>query len=199
MKENYELLNYVNEFYNSAWEKLIIIGSVAFAIIGIVVPLIIQWYQKKTLLISEKHLKEQFKDDIKEVKEELREEIRKILAEEILKFELKIQKLQDSSNAKLFHLQGQQRATSNKFDDALWNYTKAAHLYLKSDEYGNLTVILEMIEALLDKVTKSQIEDLKITQDCDVQDVMKIINDGDEKSAFDRILVRINLKLKKLE
>jgi LPS O-antigen subunit length determinant protein (WzzB/FepE family) len=52
-----DLINKVDSFYNSAWDKLIIVGSIAFAIIGILVPYVIQWYQKKTLKISEELLK----------------------------------------------------------------------------------------------------------------------------------------------
>ena len=47
-----ELINKVDSFYNSAWDKLIIIGTFSFAIIGILVPFIIQWYQKQTLKTS---------------------------------------------------------------------------------------------------------------------------------------------------
>ena len=52
-----DILEKVDTFYNNAWNKLIIVGSVAITIVGIVVPLIIQWYQKRTLKLSEELLK----------------------------------------------------------------------------------------------------------------------------------------------
>lgn len=41
-----DLINKVDSCYYSAWDKLIIIGSVAFAVVGILVPFIIQCYGK---------------------------------------------------------------------------------------------------------------------------------------------------------
>ena len=51
--ETIDLVNKVDSFYNSAWDKLIIVGSLAFGIVGIVVPFIIQWYQKRTLELKD--------------------------------------------------------------------------------------------------------------------------------------------------
>lgn len=199
MQENYELLNQVNEFYNSAWEKLIIIGSIAFAIVGIIIPLIIQWYQKKQLKVSEEKLENKFKNEIESLKESIKEDIKDILKEEIKDFEKKIDKIDNASNAKLLHLQGQKSMASKNYDAALWNFLKSARLYSKSDEYGNLQAMLEMIESLLDKITKENLDDIKITQNCDAQDIINKIQEYDEKNALDRIIVRINLKLAKLE
>ena len=57
MTDTLEIINRIDQFYDSAWDKLIIIGTISFGIVGIVVPLIIQWYQKKSLKLSEENLK----------------------------------------------------------------------------------------------------------------------------------------------
>jgi hypothetical protein len=51
-----ELINKVDSFYNSAWSKLTVTVTLLFIIVGIVIPLIIQWYQKKQLKLSEENL-----------------------------------------------------------------------------------------------------------------------------------------------
>lgn len=199
MQNSFELLNQVNEFYNSAWEKLITIGSIAFAIVGVIVPLIIQWYQKKQLKISEEDLENKFKKEIESIKETIKAEINEILKEEVKLFEVKIKKIENSSNAKLLHLQGQKHVSSSNFKSALVDFLGSAKFYSRADEYGNLQPMLEMIENTLDKITKEDIEDIIVSQKYSIKEILEEINKADDKNAFDRIIVRINLKLTKLE
>jgi len=70
-----DLIAKVDSFYNSAWNKLIIVGSVAFAIVGVIVPFVIQWYQKRTLKLSEEIMKKEFSEHKKILKEEIYKEV----------------------------------------------------------------------------------------------------------------------------
>ncbi|MFD0939361.1 hypothetical protein [Pedobacter boryungensis] len=54
--QSLDLINKVDTFYNNAWTKLAVTVTLLFIIVGIVVPLIIQWYQKKQLKLSEDRL-----------------------------------------------------------------------------------------------------------------------------------------------
>ncbi len=66
-KDIIDLVTKVDSFYNNAWQKLIIVGTVAFAIIGIALPLIIQWYQKKALSLSEELLKKEIESQVQQI------------------------------------------------------------------------------------------------------------------------------------
>lgn len=60
-----DLIDKVDNFYNNAWNKLILFGSILFAIVGVFIPLVIQWYQKRTLKLSEETLKNNLKKELK--------------------------------------------------------------------------------------------------------------------------------------
>jgi hypothetical protein len=97
-----ELINKVDSFYNSAWDKLIIVGSVSLAIIGILVPFIIQLYQKKTLKISEESLKRNIDFQASKIKDEVSASIQSIIDDRIKTYETKIKCLDASVRRNLF-------------------------------------------------------------------------------------------------
>jgi len=68
-----DLINKVDAFYNNAWGKLILFGSISFAIVGIIVPLLIPLYQQRTLKLSEDLLK----NEINNIKGEIFDELSK--------------------------------------------------------------------------------------------------------------------------
>jgi hypothetical protein len=80
--QSIEYINQINEFYNSAWDKLIIGGGMLLTVIGIIIPAILQYWQLKTLKHSEKFLLDEINNKIKESKEELEILIHKKIQEE---------------------------------------------------------------------------------------------------------------------
>ena len=71
------LLKAVEEFYNSAWDKLIYSGILAIAIVGVLMPVLIQWWQKNALLVQEKNIEQNAKEYVRESMKGLAEEIKK--------------------------------------------------------------------------------------------------------------------------
>lgn len=194
-----DLINKVDLFYNSAWEKLIIIGSVSFAVIGVLMPLIIQWYQKKTLKISEELLKKEIENQSLKLKEEILESINKSLEEKINIFEKKVLSINASSTGKTFHLQGNGQLSEKNYTGAFNDYVTAAVDYCTCEEYVNLQRVLNLIkENCLPNLSLEEIEDLKISHNCDLEIVLKQITEIDEKGMLRQLIRDIRLAITKL-
>lgn len=194
-----ELINNVDSFYNSAWDKLIIVGSVAFGVIGILVPFVIQWYQKKTLKISEELLKKEIESQNTKIKAELLEDINQTLNERIEVFEKKIEKLNASTNAKAFHLQGNSQLDEGFISGALSDYITASHDYLICEDFSNLQTVLRLIlNDCIDKLSTEEINDLKISDNCDLEELLNEISETEDKGMFSSIVRDIRFKLSKL-
>lgn len=73
---NIELINQVNEFYNTAWDKLIFFITILVTLIGIILPLYLEWGRKK----QQEQILERYK---KQLEEQL-----KISAEELQKYKV---------------------------------------------------------------------------------------------------------------
>lgn len=194
-----EYINKVDLFYNSAWNKLVLVGSVAFGVIGILVPFVIQWYQKKTLSISEDLLKKDIENQMLKVKSELLNDINKKLEERIEVFEDKIEKLNSSTNAKAFHLQGNDQLSKGYYSGALSDFITSAQDYLFCDDFSNLqTVLNAILNKCLPTLSKEEINDLKISQNCDLTSFLDELSAKDDKGTFIKIIGETRLILSKL-
>lgn len=197
--EAVELISNVDSFYNSAWNKLIIVGSLAFGVIGILVPLVIQWYQKKTLKISEELLKKDIENQILKLKSELVLEINKTLEERLEKFEEKIDIASASHNAKTFHLEGNSLFNQGQIAQALADFVIAARDYSYVEDYPNLNGVLNFIlQSCLPKLSLEEVSDLKISQNCDLEYLLTEIEKKDTKGVFIQTIREIRLKLTKI-
>ena len=175
--ENLDLLNKVDAFYNSAWSKLIIIGTVAFAIVGIVIPLAIQWYQKRVLKISESILKNELTENLAIEKQKIIDELHKIIATKIEIFDQKIMKTEASANAKAFHLQGNSDLTDKNYLFALGAYLEAAKNYGKCGNFSNLQRVLQLITlSCLPKLSMEEVNSLKVQSGHDINAIIKELN-----------------------
>ena len=100
--QSIDLVQKVDDFYNNAWTKLIIVISVGFTVVGIIVPLFIQWFQKRSLQASENLLKKEISDNAKKIKEELLAELITKIDDKYKVYEKEIKVTRASANAKLF-------------------------------------------------------------------------------------------------
>jgi hypothetical protein len=193
------LINKVDSFYKSAWDKLILIGSIAFGVIGIIVPYVIQWYQKKTLKISEELLKKEIENTTLKLKSEILSEVNFTIEERIKSFEDKIKKLNLTTKASTLHLQGIQRLTSDTHANAMADFINAAQLYLICEDFSNLQVLLKAIsETCLAKLCLEEIEDIKISHNADLEKLLTELDKKNNNGMFSLIIREIRLKLKKL-
>ncbi|MCD6069347.1 MAG: hypothetical protein K0S33_4173 [Bacteroidetes bacterium] len=194
-----ELLTKVNDFYESAWNKLIIIGTVSFGVIGIIVPIVIQWYQKKTLKISEELLKKDTEAKTLKIKSELLKEINASLEKRLQEFEIKVENITSSAEAKTFHLQGNTNLSQKRTLEALSDYIIASEGYIKCTDYINLQRVLESISKdCISQLSIEEITDLKITDNSDLDLLLKTLSAHDVNGAFESLIREIRFKLSKL-
>ena len=86
---NLNIINSVNGFYDSAWNKLIFV----IGVLGILLPIVIQYFQNKNLKLLLDEVNNKFQKSIKEIKEENKI----LLDEEIKKFEEKFSSIEENN------------------------------------------------------------------------------------------------------
>ena len=194
-----ELLEKVNNFYNSAWDKLIIIGTISFGIIGIVIPLLIQWYQKKVLKLSEERLTKEIEKKTAIMQKQFKKTIQEEIENRINEYEQKIETLNASSNAKAFHIQANGNLEKQYFSDALVDYIIASDDYSKSEDYGNLQTTLRLIcDECIPKLSTEEINDIKISENQDLNKLLETLTENDKNGILTKQIRQIKLKLTKI-
>jgi hypothetical protein len=108
LNEQADIINKVNQYYDSAWTKLIFVLSAALAIIGVVLPLIIQYYQKQRFNRITADLQKDFNEKIQLVTatySKTKEELNKLLLDHIRSANERESVRDLDSQFTLYHLQ----------------------------------------------------------------------------------------------
>ena len=195
-----DVLDKVNTFYTSSWDRLIITVSIAFGIVGIVMPLIIQWYQKKTLQLSEDNLKALIISEIENTKEELKSDFSKRLEDVIITYDAKIENLIYETYAQAYHLQSRINYDSKKYVDAFIDIIDAGSKYLHAQKYDQVKAILKAIdEIILIEIKPQELKAIKKEYKDSLEETLNTLTKQDDeeisKSAID-ILNKYNSMMK---
>jgi hypothetical protein len=195
-----DIVNKVDSFYNSAWNKLIIFGSISFGIIGLIVPYIIQIYQKRTLKISEELLKTEIETKIGNVKSELLRDVDEKFEKHIKLLDKKLDEFKAEASARTFHLQGNVNISKKIYKSAYGDFVFAAKNYIVCKNYANLNVVLKiLLDKCIPNLTFEEINDLKVINKISLETVLDKLEDDDENSAFYKIIQDLRVKINKLQ
>ncbi|WDO11554.1 hypothetical protein MH928_09435 [Flavobacterium sp. WW92] len=180
MKE-IDILNQVNEFYNSAWEKLLVVGTIALTIVGIIAPIMMQWYQKRTLKLSEEHLREVLRKEIESSKIQLKEEIEALVNEKFKKSKNSLKRkskiLYNNSEGGLYFIQANNQMDDKKYYQATLSYGTAIDYYRKAKNFVSIQDILPYLVDCLKKIKKTDINELKKVDNVDLDKILtKVLN-----------------------
>lgn len=168
-KNNIEIIEKVEGFYDRSWEKLIFIISIAGAFVGVVVPVFFNWQQNRNF---DKLLERE--GDIKKIQDELKK-YSYDFQNKIEDFEKKYDKTQeDIHEMRYLHAmtQGEVHKINNKYNKAIFCYALALNHCLEIDSSKNvLLFIIEKIEYVI-KNNKTSIKWIKE----DKEDTLKSLN-----------------------
>lgn len=194
-----ELVEKIDSLYNSAWNKLVIVGSIAFGIIGIVMPILLQWYQRKILSANEDKLKAIILNEAKNIKNNLKVEVQELIEKKLEQYEDKIEIINASSRAKTFHLQANSSVQLNRYKDAYSDYINAGFNYHESDDFLNLRRVLKNIHVVcIPKLCTQDIEDIKISHDNDIEELLTTLEEEKEYGYFTDLINEIKFSLSKI-
>jgi hypothetical protein len=146
-----EIIQKVNTFYDSAWQKLLFFITIALAVVGVIIPFFLQRTQSRQLKIDSANLKLEFSTLINKAKEDLTNEINENLAKKFKKLDDSFDLLRAEIYARHFHLQGNLLDSSNK-ESAICSYLAAVEFYMKAKDKEAQT---EMLRALVITLKKN--------------------------------------------
>jgi hypothetical protein len=166
VKSKQDIISQVNDFYDSAWIKLIIVIS----ILGVLVPFIAQYFQRQNLKDLTEFIRKQMNDNFNSKLEELKiynkGEIEKSLTDfklNLLEVERKNQIILNELDASTYYLQGRASVLDKAFQLAIPSFIKSAYLYLETErperakvQFVNLKLCLKNIndKSILEKASK---------------------------------------------
>lgn len=156
LHEKANVITSVNEFYDSAWLKLIIVIS----LLGIIIPIIAQYFQQKNLKELTEFIRNQMNDNfvlkLDELKNFNKTEIEKtvlVLNSSFKNLEIKNKKLTSEIDANLFFLQGQYNYDKEKFVDCAKDYLRSAFFWSESDRKERMPITINNASIVIEKLS----------------------------------------------
>jgi len=144
-----DLLNSVNTFYESAWNKLALGGGILITVVGIVIPILVVLYQRNETERQEKKFIKQLEEKSQEFYKNLRLEIEKLKSEMLDK--------QIAGTAFSMINVGAVYYEEKKYHLAFVNYLAALEVLFISDSFTLLGSLLELIKISLINIYGSEI------------------------------------------
>jgi len=180
-----EILSKVNEFYTSAWDKLLLFGG----IIGFIVPLVIQHYQKKALKISEEALEKKINDGIEKAKQEIKKDISNHVEKKIKEFKSGVDETHDFFRGLFLQFNADKLYDSKKYYDATLDYIGSIDMYKYCNDLNGVKGSLENVVDCFSKLSAEEIKKLKEGEDVDLRGTLESLE------TFENVIIlRENIK-----
>ena len=166
LQQKQDVITHVNNFYDSAWVKLLIVIS----IIGIIIPIIAQHFQRKSLKDLTEFIRNQMNDTLQLKIEELKSYSKQEIDNSINDLNSTIKQMENRNklllneiDASTYYLQGRASVLSKDYSMAIISFLKSTYLYLEGErperskvQLANLKLCLRSISeiSVLDKTSK---------------------------------------------
>ena len=142
------IVNQVNDFYDSAWLKLLIVITV----LGIILPIIVEYFQRKNYKELAINLKKSYDDKLESFEENNKLKIDKIIKEYediFKKLELKYDKSMHEMDANTYYLQGRTLFNEGDFKGSVLSYLRSAKLLKKCDRIDRILPVINNMSGAL--------------------------------------------------
>jgi hypothetical protein len=184
-KQQFNSVDYINKidaFYTSAWTKL----AILFALVGVLVPLIINYIQVKR--------NEKDQENIKvSIKTELQAEINTLL-------ENKLTKIQHAAEGVSYQIQSDILFDKLKFREAFGETVNAMTCFYIGDDYPNFLSSKDELLIRMKKIKKEDAESLKeeFGEYYDINSLLEKL-EGCDDEKYSCHCTQIKLEVKKLQ
>lgn len=193
-----EIISHVTSFYETAWSHLLWFIGVTGAIVGIMVPIGIQIYQRRLFRVEEAKIRRELGDQIRA---DLEQQMKTKFADESKRIDEKLTELTESmkqavanSDGRAFFLQGRMLLDKKQPAGAARSFTTAALSYLRGNDQSNLQKALTQLETCLKSVKTDTLE--KLGHRPLIEKLIVELKENDEAGRYtnyiDRLTIRLN-------
>ena len=187
----------VDQFYSTSWSHLLIYTSVLVALVGVIVPILIQSYQTRLFRSEEtallEKLRAQIATDLKiassalEAADKVREKtVLDRIADESKKLEERIAETRSEALGSVYHIQGNQLEERKDHFGAVVSYSKACREYLGAKNEADLRRVLNGItNRYLSDVTREAVQEADSPSlQFELAELIKVLQGANEHGKY---------------
>lgn len=185
-----EILELVHMYYSTAWKQLITYTTALIALVGILIPILNQWHQRRLVRLERQELEniikkyqDESRQDLMKTINDKMEKLNKTINDEILKNQKESsQKIRTVLGASL-HIQGVSLLKAKNHSRAIKSFVEGADCMIDAEDEQNLQTVLRLIETCLGKVSKKDIENMWVDED-KIQILLTRLKEKNKKNRY---------------
>jgi hypothetical protein len=165
-----EVVNKVNGLYSSVFNHFLVMMAIMGAVVGGVIPVLLERKQRREGRLQQKQMDEKFKLQLEKAQKNTDEKITKLDTEKqaieksLKETEGRIEKKLASLKGLIAHTDAITSFKEKNFPNALKSGVTAARSYLSGEEKINSQRILNLIIRCLEKLTKAQVQETELAE-----------------------------------
>ncbi len=196
-KELIDLVTSINSFYGQAWNQLLVVLSIGVALLAIVIPVIFQVIQSRTLKNYESELKNSVDKHGAALKEMIEAHFRKSnenlerkVQESVAASQTAIRSEIASAKGGLFYVQGNMMSAQGRLGQALNSYFDAVLQLIQSTDETNTQRSLTAFSETLEKIQTTKAPEL-IDLPHKIKKLMTTVDSKNENGRYQDYLMSI--------
>ena len=179
-----QVMQYLDQFYTTSWNHLLICGSVAVGIVGVVIPILIQIYQRRTMRHERSQIREAMVGQVSTAVHNLMEQEKALLEEKIeagtksleerlardrAELEERVRKTEvglrrgiAGASGTIFHVQTNSLIERKEYEAAFTSGMIGLSDFVEGEDHLNLRRLLQVIsERCLPGMKKAQLDEME--------------------------------------
>jgi hypothetical protein len=140
-----DVMSKIGSFYNYAWNTLIAVVTISFAITGIVIPLLYAWYRRSSDSARTKEILDRLQDESMRIQEKVVAESKKIISKDLDERDRKVFKAIKVAESRVFHVQGNMMLRDKNYIGAFESFLAAAQHQTSFGDNFNLRRIIPIL------------------------------------------------------
>jgi len=179
---NIELLEKVNAFYDSAWNKVIWVIGILIAIVGVAIPLTIQFWQNRKLASDRAELKREIENAINNATIAFTKYVDEQVKIKFDKLSKEVEAHNDLMHARTMVLQGNAFLKEN-IPYAIGAYIAAIENYYLAEDSQQVIYILEWVLKFSDEMkecSKIAIDEAMTYNKININELLNKLNESDK-------------------
>ena len=190
-----EIVDKVRQFYTDAWNMLILYVTILIAIVGVLVPFTIQWYQNRTFRLEEERLKESLKKDnevvIETVINKRVADLQKKLGEDLARTAASLKQEIARSQTGAYMVQTSFLWNQGRYVEALESGLSAIRSALQSGDQANVQRALNNVSKdILPHISKQQYEQQPYIRE-DIESTVETLKAEDKERRYTNYIRRL--------
>ncbi len=199
LTDTLDIIYRIDQLYDTAWNHLIVLITVLTLFIGVIIPLLIQWAQRRFFKLEAQSIENELRSHVDlNIKSKLEKEIEEKFETLDQRINTELDKKYNRLEGGILMAQGHTFFANKAYLNALDNYLLASSSSLTANDELNLQRSLNMAVECLTKISSNDLE-VEEEQETSFTNLIKKLKENNDQGRYDDYIRNLRRSYKKVK